>query len=143
MKRYSLFLLTLFWVMFTQETKAQNYNINSLKGKTWQAVSEAFSQGITLEMTFFSESLQTFIEVKEINKTESRIEKYYLSDTIEDKFDPTKAGKSNLGKYIIRSPSNSNIEETSVYEIISLSNSELCLRSFGTVGTSTITFKAK
>jgi hypothetical protein len=119
MKKFSLFLLFISCsiILYSQEKKdmidlltSKKWHMQGMVGKT---SSTQYSR--TKEHAYFNGQLIGVLD-------------YYLSDSIDKKFDPKKIGLANNGKYIVTKKSNTVTDTFSVFEIISISKDYLEIR---------------
>jgi len=112
-----------------QAFSQSGYSLNEIIGKTWimSGMTDKTYEDV-YDNTTITSSLKDNSEKKYVFKFE-----YYLSDSIEDSFDPNKVGKVKTGKYLIERPlkdskSNPNQPQPiTIMEIKELSSSRLVL----------------
>ena len=107
---------------------AQNISINDLIENTWFDIDDSPRDNLfidTLRVTFDKKNIfffqHTIVEhpvTKEIiDKSGESASSYYLSDTIPQRFDKTKVGKSTSGKYLVLLNDSSNYSDYYVWEL--------------------------
>lgn len=144
MKKISILFFVLFMFGLNSSLRAQTFSMDSLKGKTWRAVSGYhLSDKMDLSIYFYTTYATFTVKAKDNQFSNKADWEYYLSDTIVKSVDRTKVGKSKSGKYIIRCESESyeSRQKFSVFKIISLSSNKLVLET-GNLEKLTITFVA-
>ena len=107
---------------------AQNISIDYLIKNTWFDIDDSPRDNLfidTLRVTFDKKNIfffqHTIVEhpvTKEIiDKSGESASSYYLSDTIPQRFDKTKVGKSTSGKYLVLLNDSSNYSDYYVWEL--------------------------
>ena len=107
---------------------AQNISIDYLIENTWFDIDDSPRDNLfidTLRVTFdkkniffFQHSIVEHPVTKEIiDKSGESASLYYLSDTIPQRFDKTKVGKSTSGKYLVLLNDSSNYSDYYVWEL--------------------------
>lgn len=144
MKKISVLFLLLFMFGLNSYLSAQTFSMNTLKGKTWRAVSGYnLSDKMDFSIYFYSTYAVFTVSAKDKSFTDVTESDYYLSDTIVKSFDRTKVGTIKSGKNIIISESKSyeSKQRFSIFKIVSLTSNKLVIQS-GNMGKLTITFVA-
>lgn len=134
MKKTSILFILFFMLGLSSSLSAQTFSLNSLKGKTWRAVSGYnLSDKMNLSIYFYSAYATYNISSKDNQISKEYNRDFYLSDTIVKSIDRSKVGKIKTGKYIIRCDSKSYEarQKFSVFEIISLTSNKLVLKTCG------------
>jgi hypothetical protein len=119
----------------TSSLKAQSFNINSLTGKTWKAVSVYnYSDRVNMNVVFTNTSAKVTLTFKGENTPPQVItDQMYLSETCDKAFDESKVGKNTIGKYIMmagnRSYKGKPYQSLIVYKIVLLTSNKLVVES--------------
>lgn len=124
--------------------EAQSFSIDMLKGKTWQAVSGYLCSGyFDWESVFSDDRVYDTFTWKANQEKASSSDLIYLSDSRNKTFNDSLVGKSKVGRYLVcgskRTAHGKSYTHVSVYEILSLTDTQLILK----IGDLTIVFKAK
>ena len=124
---------------------AQSFNIGSLTGKTWNAISGYnYSQKVNMDVVFSNTSAKFTLTFKGENTSPQVVtDQMYLSETYDKSFDKSKVGKNTMGKYIVmagnRAYKGKPYQSLTVYKIVSLTSNKLVVES-GNLNKIKITF---
>lgn len=135
MKKIKLIFATLFLLVTYSSLSAQSYDISSLTGKTWKAVSSYnYSDKVNMNVVFTNTSAKVTLTFKGENTPPQIItDQMYLSETCDKAFDESKVGKNTIGKYIMmagnRSYKGKPYQSLIVYKIVSLTSNKLVVES--------------
>lgn len=135
MNKIKLIFATLFLLVTSSSLSAQSYDISSLIGKTWKAVSGYnYSDKVNMNVVFTNTSAKVALTFKGENTPPQVItDQMYLSETCDKAFDESKVGKNAIGKYIImagnRSYKGKPYQSLIVYKIVLLTSNKLVVES--------------
>lgn len=135
MKKIKLIFATLFLLVTYSSLSAQSYDISSLTGKTWKAVSSYnYSDKVNMNVVFTNTSAKVTLTFKGENTPPQIItDQMYLSETCDKAFDESKVGKNTIGKYIMMAGNESYkgkpYQSLIVYKIVSLTSNKLVVES--------------
>ena len=135
MNKIKLIFATLFLLVVSSSLSAQSYDISSLTGKTWNAVSGYnYSDKVNMNVVFTNTSAKVTLTFKGENTPPQVItDQMYLSETCDKAFDESKVGKNTIGKYIMmagnRSYKGKPYQSMIVYKIVSLTSNKLVVES--------------
>ena len=135
MNKIKLIFATLFLLVVSSSLSAQSYDISSLAGKTWKAVSGYnYSDKVNMNVVFTNTSAKVTLTFKGENTPAQVItDQMYLSETCDKAFDESKVGKNTIGKYIMmagnRSYKGKPYQSMIVYKIVLLTSNKLVVES--------------
>ena len=135
MNKIKLIFATLFLLVTSSSLSAQSYDISSLTGKTWKAVSGYNSSDkVNMNVVFTNTSAKVTLTFKGENTPPQVItDQMYLSETCDKAFDESKVGKNAIGKYIImagnRAYKGKPYQSLIVYKIVLLTSNKLVVES--------------
>ena len=135
MNKIKLIFATLFLLVTSSSISAQSYDISSLTGKTWKAVSGYnYSDKVNMNVVFTNTSAKVTLTFKGENTPPQVItDQMYLSETCDKAFDESKVGKNTIGKYIMmagnRSYKGKPYQSLIVYKIVLLTSNKLVVES--------------
>ncbi len=135
MNKIKLIFATLFLLVVSSSLSAQSYDISSLTGKKWKAVSGYnYSDKVNMNVVFTNTSAKVSLTFKGENTPPQVItDQMYLSETCDKAFDESKVGKNTIGKYIMmagnRSYKGKPYQSLIVYKIVLLTSNKLVVES--------------
>lgn len=135
MNKIKLIFATLFLLVTSSSLSAQSYDISSLTGKTWKAVSgHNYSDKVSMNIMFTNTSAKITLTFKGENTPPQVItDQMYLSETCDKAFDESKVGKNTIGKYIMMAGNRSYkwkpYQSLIVYKIVLLTSNKLVVES--------------
>lgn len=135
MNKLKLIFATLFLLVVSSSLSAQSYDISSLTGKKWKAVSGYnYSDKVNMNVVFTNTSAKVSLTFKGENTPPQVItDQMYLSETCDKAFDESKVGKNTIGKYIMmagnRSYKGKPYQSLIVYKIVLLTSNKLVVES--------------
>lgn len=135
MKRIKFIFATLFLLVTSSSLSAQSFDISSLTGKTWKAISGFnYSDRVNMDVVFSDTTAKvTLTFIGENTPPQVITDQMYLSETYDKAFDKSKIGKKTMGKYIMMSGNRTYkgkpYQSLTVYKIISLTSNKLVVES--------------
>ena len=135
MKKIKFIFATFLMFVTSASLSAQSFDIGSLTGKTWKAVSGYnYSDKVNMNVVFSNTSAKVILTFKGENTPPLVItDQMYLSETYDKAFDESKVGKNTIGKYIVMSGNRTYkgkpYQSLTVYKIVLLTSNKLVVES--------------
>ncbi len=135
MKKIKFIFATFLMFVTSASLSAQSFDIGSLTGKTWKAVSGYnYSDKVNMNVVFSNTSAKVTLTFKGENTPPMVItDQMYLSETYDKAFDESKVGKNTIGKYIVMSGNRTYkgkpYQSLTVYKIVLLTSNKLVVES--------------
>jgi len=129
MKKRLLYLIVLIQIGAAGSVSVYGQSmLDKLTGKTWEFEHPAGKQEYEIKDRYSNSNRTSAIYAR--GKELSEYQPFYLSDTVDARFDDSKVGKNRNGKYlIIKGEPGNEVGSFAVFEILKLNSTEFVIKS--------------